>query len=173
MEEPSRGGVDLLRELAAARAKARCPRWRRICAITIEGSIVVIGIDANDERGSAKSFVKKTGVTFPMAFDPNGTVTTGIFQFATVPETAFVTAKGVVKQIYFGAIPKNSLVQGIAALRRLSRSETSRRPTSGATNAQMASDDPIGVRRGETLTEHAVKAFGHRAGRQRYGDAAE
>jgi thiol-disulfide isomerase/thioredoxin len=82
-----------------------------------EGSIRVIGIDANDERGAAKTFVKKSGVTFPIAFDPNDTVTTGIFRFATVPETAFVSAKGIVTQIYFGAIPKDVLVKGIAALR--------------------------------------------------------
>jgi peroxiredoxin len=82
-----------------------------------QGSIRVIGIDANDKRGSAKSFVKKSGVTFPVAFDPNDTVTTGIFDFATIPETAFVNAKGVVTQIYFGAIPKDVLVKGIAALR--------------------------------------------------------
>ncbi|HEY5263106.1 MAG TPA: TlpA disulfide reductase family protein [Acidimicrobiales bacterium] len=82
-----------------------------------EGSIHVIGIDANDERGAAKSFVKRSGVAFPVAFDPNDTVTTGIFKFSTVPETAFVSAKGVVTQIYFGAIPKNTLVKGIAALR--------------------------------------------------------
>jgi hypothetical protein len=61
--------------------------------------------------------VKKSGVTFPIAFDPNGTVTTGIFQFAYVPETAFVSAKGILKQVYYGAIPKNVLVKGIAALR--------------------------------------------------------
>jgi hypothetical protein len=61
--------------------------------------------------------VKKSGVTFPIAFDPNDTVTTGIFRFATVPETAFVSAKGIVTQIYFGAIPKDVLVKGIAALR--------------------------------------------------------
>jgi len=82
-----------------------------------EGSIRVIGVDANDKRGLAKTFVKKSGVTFPVGFDPNGTVVTGIFKFATVPETAFVNAKGVVTQIYFGAIPKNVLVKGIAALR--------------------------------------------------------
>lgn len=82
-----------------------------------EGSVRVIGIDANDERAAAKGFVKKSGVTFPVAFDPNSTVTAGIFKFLTLPETAFVTAKGVVNQIYFGAIPKKVLVQGIAALR--------------------------------------------------------
>lgn len=82
-----------------------------------EGAIHVIGIDADDSRGPAQTFVKVSGVGFPIAFDPNGVVTTGIFKFATVPETAFVSAKGVVTQIYFGAIPKEVLVQGIAALR--------------------------------------------------------
>jgi peroxiredoxin len=83
-----------------------------------EGSIRVLGIDTNsDTRSAAEHFVKKSGVTFPVAFDPNETVTTGIFQFATIPETAFVNAKGIVTQIYFGAIPKDVLAQGIAALR--------------------------------------------------------
>ena len=82
-----------------------------------EGSIRVIGIDAGDSRGPAKSFVEKSGVTFPIGFDPNSTVTNDIFNFATVPETAFVSAKGIVTQVYFGAIPKSVLVKGIAALR--------------------------------------------------------
>lgn len=82
-----------------------------------EGTIHVIGIDANDERGAAKSFVNKSGVTFPIAFDPDGTVTSGIFNFRTVPETVFVNAKGIITQVYFGAIPKNVLVKGIAKLR--------------------------------------------------------
>lgn len=82
-----------------------------------EGAIRVIGVDADDERGAAQAFVRNSGVGFPIAFDPNGTVTTGIFKFAAVPETAFVTAAGIVHQIYFGAIPKNILVTGIASLR--------------------------------------------------------
>ena len=83
-----------------------------------EGAVRVVGIDANDDtRAAAETFVKKSGVTFPVAFDPNDVVTTGIFKFATIPETAFVNAKGIVTQIYFGAIPKSILAQGIAALR--------------------------------------------------------
>jgi thiol-disulfide isomerase/thioredoxin len=84
-----------------------------------EGSIHVIGIDARDERGAAKSFVRRSGVTFPIASDPNAAVTSGIFNFSSVPETVFVTAKGIVHQVYFGAIPKNILVRGIASLRRV------------------------------------------------------
>jgi len=82
-----------------------------------EGSIRVIGVDALDSRAPAKAFVKRSGVTFPIAFDPNGVVTTGIFQFAYVPETVFVSATGVLRQVYYGAIPKDVLVKGIAALR--------------------------------------------------------
>ena len=37
------------------------------------GPIDVVGIDANDERPAAQKFVKKDGVTFPVAFDANGT----------------------------------------------------------------------------------------------------
>lgn len=82
-----------------------------------EGSIRVVGIDANDERGAAKTFVKRSGVEFPVAFDPNGAVTNGVFKFATLPETVFVSSKGIVRQVYFGAIPKNVLAAGIARLR--------------------------------------------------------
>ena len=81
------------------------------------GSVEVVGIDANDQRGAAQNFVKRSGVTFPVAFDPNSDVTGGIFQFATLPETVFVSVKGIVKQVYFGAIPTKQLVKGIAALR--------------------------------------------------------
>jgi thiol-disulfide isomerase/thioredoxin len=82
-----------------------------------EGPIRVIGVDAGDSRGPAKTFVRNSGVTFPIAFDPNNRVTTGIFNFATVPETVFVSAKGIVKQVYFGAIPKSVLVADISVLR--------------------------------------------------------
>ena len=96
--------------------KSEMPKVAKYLRHHNEGSIRVIGIDALDSRGAAETFVKKSGVTFPIAFDPNGTVTTGIFQFAYVPETVFVTAKGILKQVYYGAIPKDVLVQGIAAL---------------------------------------------------------
>ena len=34
--------------------------------------VEVVGIDANDERSAAQAFVKKDGVTFPVAFDAKG-----------------------------------------------------------------------------------------------------
>ena len=61
--------------------------------------------------------VKKDDVTFPVAFDPNGAVTTGIFGFGEVPESVFVNAKGVVTEVYFGASHEQELAQGIKDLR--------------------------------------------------------
>jgi len=104
--------------------KSEMPKVAKYLRHHNEGSIRVIGIDALDSRGPAEAFVKKSGVTFPIAFDPNGTVTTGIFQFAYVPETVFVSAQGILKQVYYGAIPKDVLVRGIAPFERLSRIET-------------------------------------------------
>ncbi len=153
-----------------------------------EGSIHVVGIDANDERGAAKTFVKKSGVTFPVAFDANGVVTNGLFKFATLPETVFLTSKGIVKQVYFGAIPKDVLVQGhrVVASRELVEAEGACRDER-RDERPGAQHDPVGSGRYETLTQHAVQSFGHgprgqcdgdstdedRQRRQRYDDARE
>ena len=79
--------------------------------------VVVLGLDVNDKRSAAQSFVKKDGVKFPVAFDANANVASGVFSFLGVPETVFVTAKGVVTKVYFGAIPVKQLAQGIQSLR--------------------------------------------------------
>jgi cytochrome c biogenesis protein CcmG/thiol:disulfide interchange protein DsbE len=82
------------------------------------GPIDVVGIDANDARSAAQKFVKKDGVTFPVAFDPNGTVTSGDFGFQALPESVFINAKGVVKEVYIGAIPEKVLASDIKTLKR-------------------------------------------------------
>lgn len=81
------------------------------------GPVEVLGLDVNDTRAAAQAFVKKDGVSFPVAFDANANVASGIFSFLGVPETVFVTAKGVVTKVYFGAIPVTQLAQGIKSLR--------------------------------------------------------
>ncbi len=79
--------------------------------------IDVVGIDANDERSAAKAFVKKDGVTFPIAFDADGTVTSGVFGFQELPESVFINAKGVVTKVHLGAIPERALASGIKTLK--------------------------------------------------------
>jgi thiol-disulfide isomerase/thioredoxin len=80
------------------------------------GNVRVIGVDANDQQSAARTFVTKDKVGFPVAFDANGNVTNGLFQFLTLPETVFLTGSGKVTSVYFGAIPTGQLAKGIAAL---------------------------------------------------------
>ncbi len=79
--------------------------------------VEVLGMDANDGRGAARAFVKKDEVTFPVAFDADGDVTTGVFGFAALPESVFVNAKGVVTGVKIGAISRTELASGIKSLR--------------------------------------------------------
>lgn len=77
----------------------------------------VVAVDAVDKRTAARAMIKKDDVTFPVAYDPNGTVTTGLFGFQAVPESVFLSPSGVVKGVYYGAIPKNILIEGLKSLK--------------------------------------------------------
>ncbi|MHB2027648.1 MAG: TlpA family protein disulfide reductase [Acidimicrobiales bacterium] len=80
------------------------------------GAVEVLGIDANDKRSAAQAFVKKDGVTFPVAFDANGAVTSGDFGFITLPETVFLNSRGIVTGVHIGAIATTQLARGIRSL---------------------------------------------------------
>jgi peroxiredoxin len=79
--------------------------------------VEVLAVDAIDEREAAQAMIKKDDVTFPVAFDPNGEVTTGVFGFGQVPESVFVNSKGIVERVYYGAIPRQQLARGIKMLK--------------------------------------------------------
>jgi peroxiredoxin len=63
----------------------------------------VIGVDSEDSVGSAKSFIKSAGVTFPVAYDPDTTVTSGLFYFRGDPYAVFVRGDGTIGRIVAGA----------------------------------------------------------------------
>jgi peroxiredoxin len=66
--------------------------------------IRVIGVDSEDTTSSAKSFIKGAGVTFPVAYDPNVTITEGTFDFHGDPYTVFVKANGTINRVVAGAV---------------------------------------------------------------------
>ena len=80
--------------------------------------VAVFGDDNNESLGDAKAFVKKLGLTFPVASDPNNSISVGIFGFSFGdPETVFLNKHGVVKEVRLGAISIPQLRRGIAALK--------------------------------------------------------
>ena len=57
--------------------------------------LVVLGIDAQDFRGDGRRFVKRFGLTYPVAFDGKGS-TLGRFGLTGFPETYFVGRDGTI-----------------------------------------------------------------------------
>jgi peroxiredoxin len=64
----------------------------------------VIGVDSEDTRANATSFIHHSGVTFPVAYDPNLTITSGDFYFQGDPYAVFVNANGTIRAIVAGPI---------------------------------------------------------------------
>jgi peroxiredoxin len=64
--------------------------------------IRVVGVDSLDKVGKAKTFVHDSGVSFPVAYDPNVDVTSGLFYFTGDPYAVFVRADGTIAKIVAG-----------------------------------------------------------------------
>ena len=64
----------------------------------------VIGIDSEDTTSAGKGFIRSTGVQFPVAHDPNITITSGDFYFEGDPNAVFVRADGTIEAIVRGVI---------------------------------------------------------------------
>jgi cytochrome c biogenesis protein CcmG/thiol:disulfide interchange protein DsbE len=57
------------------------------------GQVVVIGIDANDERAAALKFVHTDGVSYPIGFDPYPASVTTSYGVLDLPQTFFLNAR--------------------------------------------------------------------------------
>lgn len=64
----------------------------------------VVGVDSEDTVGNAKSFIRSSGVTFPVAYDPNVDITSGLFYFTGDPYAVFVRADGTIDKIVRGDV---------------------------------------------------------------------
>jgi peroxiredoxin len=64
--------------------------------------IRVVGVDSEDTMANAKSFIHSSGVQFPVAYDPNVNITSGLFYFTGDPYAVFVRADGTIAKIVQG-----------------------------------------------------------------------
>jgi peroxiredoxin len=66
--------------------------------------IRVLGVDSEDPLSVARSFVADSGVTFPVAYDPNVAIMSGKFYFEGDPYAVFVNSDGTIDKIVGSAI---------------------------------------------------------------------
>jgi len=65
-------------------------------------NVRVIGVDSEDSLSTAKGFIQRSGVTFPVAYDQNLKITNGDFYFTGDPYAVFVNGNGTIKKIVGG-----------------------------------------------------------------------
>ena len=77
----------------------------------------VVGVDSEDTVDNAKSFVHDAGVTFPVAYDPDVNITSGLFYFTGDPYAVFVRSDGTIAKIVRGdVLTASSLIADERAL---------------------------------------------------------
>jgi thiol-disulfide isomerase/thioredoxin len=64
----------------------------------------VLGVDSEDTKSAGQGFVTSSGVGFPVAHDPNITITSGDFYFEGDPNAVFVKADGTISAIVRGVM---------------------------------------------------------------------
>jgi cytochrome c biogenesis protein CcmG, thiol:disulfide interchange protein DsbE len=79
-------------------------------------SVTVIGIDVNDQASSALAFVRKSGVTYPVATAAASNATLIAYNLPGLPATYFLDARHrIVKRVY-GAVTQAELTSGTALI---------------------------------------------------------
>ncbi len=77
------------------------------------GKVALIGLDENDVAGSATSFTRKEGVSYPVGFDPETTAASA-YGVAALPQTFFLNARHQIVDRVFGAVTMADINHGIA-----------------------------------------------------------
>jgi peroxiredoxin len=81
----------------------------------------VIGVDSEDTKSVGEAFVHASGVGFPVAHDPNLSITSGDFYFNGDPYAVFVEGNGTISAVVPGAL---SAAKFTAEERKLTPSES-------------------------------------------------
>jgi cytochrome c biogenesis protein CcmG/thiol:disulfide interchange protein DsbE len=72
-----------------------------------DDGLVVVGVDAQDFRGDARSFVERFGITYPVVHDGRGS-TLGRFGVTGFPETFFIDRSGNVVAVEVGPFDESN-----------------------------------------------------------------
>lgn len=83
---------------------------------SMHGRVTVLGIDSNDQRAAALRFLAKTGVRYPVGFDPYPSTTTTSYGVYGLPQTFFLNAQHRIVAHILGALTMKDLTRGVALM---------------------------------------------------------
>jgi cytochrome c biogenesis protein CcmG, thiol:disulfide interchange protein DsbE len=83
---------------------------------SMHGRVTVLGIDSNDQRAAALRFIAKTGVRYPVGFDPFPSKTTTSYGVYALPQTFFLNAQHRIVSHILGPLTMKDLTRGVALM---------------------------------------------------------
>jgi cytochrome c biogenesis protein CcmG, thiol:disulfide interchange protein DsbE len=83
---------------------------------SMHGRVTVLGVDSNDQRSAALHFVAKTGVSYPVGFDPYPSTTTTSYGVYALPQTFFLNAQHRIVSHILGPLTMKDLTRGVALM---------------------------------------------------------
>ena len=84
---------------------------------TEHGKVAIVGLDENDVLGSAMTFTRNEGVSYPVGFDPE-VAAASAYGVAGLPQTFFLDARHRIVDRVFGAVTLADINRGIALATR-------------------------------------------------------
>jgi len=76
------------------------------------GRPAIIGVDVNDSASKAMNFVRKSGVTYPVAVDPAPMQAAIAYNLPGLPATFFLNARHLIVKRVFGPVTAAELASG-------------------------------------------------------------
>ena len=74
--------------------------------------VAIIGVDVNDAAAKAMAFVRKSGVTYPVAVDPMPMKTAIAYNLPGLPATFFLNARHIIVKRVYGPVTEAELASG-------------------------------------------------------------
>jgi peroxiredoxin len=73
--------------------------------------LAVVGVDSADTLSDAQSFVKASGITFPVGNDASAHVMNGVYGFEGDPYAVFIEGSGTIMAIHPGSLSPSQFVR--------------------------------------------------------------
>jgi cytochrome c biogenesis protein CcmG, thiol:disulfide interchange protein DsbE len=77
-----------------------------------QGHVAIIGVDVNDSAAKATAFVRKSGVTYPVAVDPMPMKAAIAYNLPGLPATFFLNAQHIIVKRVYGPVTEAELASG-------------------------------------------------------------
>ena len=81
-----------------------------------QGHPAIIGVDVNDSASAAMAFVRKSGVTYPVAVDPAPMTAAIAYNLPGLPATFFLNARHLIVKRVFGPVTQADLASGASLM---------------------------------------------------------